>query len=211
MDQTYSHSGVAARLLLNGGASHVNSPTDAELIAASAREPEAFTQLFERHWRALFRFCQGRAGAAGEDIAAETFRVAFDRRWRYDARYGDARAWLFGIATNLLRDHFRTSRYEQRKLARSAALEALGQGEGDLNELERQMLGPQLAAALQGLPVGDRDALLLLAWADLDYEQIAQALGIPIGTVRSRIHRARQRVRDHLDSDQDRRAASKEA
>lgn len=204
MDQTYSHSGVAARLLLTRGSSRFNSPTDAELVSASVRDPDAFTQLFERHWEALFRFCQSRAGAAGEDIAAEAFRVAFDRRRRYDSRYGDARPWLFGIATNLLRDHFRSARREEQKLTRSASMDALTPGDDELDQLERQLLGPQLARALQGLPAADRDALLLLAWADLDYEQIAHALDVPLGTVRSRIHRARQRVREHLDKDDDR-------
>jgi RNA polymerase sigma-70 factor (ECF subfamily) len=198
-------------LRLTREASRFNSPTDAELVASSARHPDAFTQLFERHWEALFRFCQSRAGAAGEDIAAETFRVAFDRRRRYDERYRDARPWLFGIATNLLRDHFRAARREEQKLTRSAALDALSQSDADLNQLERQLLGAQLAEALQGLPAADRDALLLLAWADLDYEQIAQALDVPLGTVRSRIHRARQRVRDHLEINQDRQPKSKEA
>lgn len=200
MDHTYSHSGVAARLLLTRESSRFNSPTDAELVASSVREPDAFTQLFERHWEALFRFCQSRAGSAGEDIAAEAFRVAFDRRRRYDSRYGDARPWLFGIATNLLRDHFRSARREEHKLTRSATLDPPAHDHAEINELERQLLGPQLAQALQGIPATDRDALLLLAWADLDYEQIAQALGVPLGTVRSRIHRARQRVRDHLDT-----------
>jgi len=200
MDHTYSPPGVAGRLLLSPESSRFNSPTDAEFVASSVRDPDAFTQLFERHWHALFRFCQSRAGSAGEDIAAETFRVAFDRRRRYDARYGDARPWLFGIATNLLRDHFRSARRDEQKLTRSAALDSPAHSGDELNELERQLLGPQLADALQGLPAADRDALLLLAWADLDYEQISQALGVPIGTVRSRIHRARQRVRDHLET-----------
>jgi RNA polymerase sigma-70 factor (ECF subfamily) len=200
MDHTYSHSGVAGRLLLSRESSRFNSPTDAQLVASSVRDPDAFTQLFERHWQALFRFCQSRAGSAGEDIAAEAFRVAFDRRRRYDGRYSDARPWIFGIATNLLRDHFRSARRDEQKLARSAALDSPTQNADELNELERQLLGPQLADALQGLPPADRDALLLLAWADLDYEQISQALGVPVGTVRSRIHRARERVRDHLET-----------
>lgn len=205
MDHTYSHSGVAARLLLTREAARFNSPTDAELVASSIREPDAFTQLFERHWQALFRFCRSRAGGAGEDIAAEAFRVAFDRRRRYDGRYSDARPWLFGIATNLLRDHFRSAEREEHKLARSATLDAVAQADDEPGALERQLLGPQLAEALGGIPVADRDALLLLAWADLDYEQIARALDVPLGTVRSRIHRARQRLRDHLDT-QDHRA-----
>jgi RNA polymerase sigma-70 factor (ECF subfamily) len=206
MDQSYSHSPVAARLLLTHEPSRSGSPTDAELVASSVRDSDAFTQLFERHWEALFRFCRSRAGSAGEDIAAEAFRVAFDRRRHYNADYSDARPWLFGIATNLLRDHFRTTRREEQKLTRSATQDALAQTDDEPNELERQLLGPQLANALQGLPAGDRDALLLLAWADLDYEQIAQALDVPLGTVRSRIHRARQRIRDYLDTRDDHRA-----
>lgn len=202
MENTYSQPAVAARLLLAHGTARPGSPTDAEIVTASVREPDAFTRLFERHWEALFRFCQSRAGAAGEDIAAEAFRVAFDRRGRYDSRYGDARPWLFGIANNLLRDHFRSARREEQKLTRSASLDVLAQSD-EPGELERQMLGPQMAGALQGLPAADRDALLLLAWADLDYEQISQALGVPLGTVRSRIHRARQRVRDYLDTQGD--------
>src|SRR5579875_1296649 len=146
----------------------------------------------------------------GVDIAAEAFRVAFDRRRRYDSGYGDARPWLFGIATNLLRDHFRAARREEHKLTRSAALDGPARSDDELNELERQLLGPQLADALQGLPAADRDALLLLAWADLDYEQIAQALGVPLGTVRSRIHRARQRVRGYLETTEDHYARNEE-
>lgn len=178
---------------------------DGEIIAASIRTADAFSEVFERHWTAIYRFCQGRAGAAGEDIAAETFRVAFDRRNRYEARYDDARPWLFGIATNLLRDHFRGVRREENKNARAAAWDALSWEQDDPGGLERQLLGPQLAAALKDLPATDRDALLLLAWADLDYAQIAQALDIPVGTVRSRIHRARQRLRDHLNEHRDNR------
>jgi RNA polymerase sigma factor (sigma-70 family) len=201
MDNTYSDSRAPARLLLRRDLPRrVDSPSDAELLAASVRDPDAFTELFERHWDDLYRFCLNRAGSAGEDIAAEAFRVAFDRRKRYDVRYSDARPWLFGIATNLLRDHFRIAKREANKLKRSATLDVTSRGSGELEGLERQLLGPRLAAALQEIPTADRDALLLLAWADLGYEQIAYALDIPLGTVRSRIHRARQRVREHLDT-----------
>lgn len=204
MDNTYSHSRAQAGIALRPvRPQRAAVRSDAELVAASLRDPEAFTDLFERHWDSLHRFCLNRAGAGGEDIAAETFRVAFDRRRRYDARYTDARPWLFGIATNLLRDHFRGARRERSKLERSGAVHSVAEQDPGPEGLERQMLGPQLAAALQGIPTADRDALLLLAWADLDYEQISQALEIPLGTVRSRIHRARQRLREHLRSEHD--------
>jgi RNA polymerase sigma factor (sigma-70 family) len=200
MDNAYPHSHTRAQLVLTRDVPRRAAiASDAELIAASVHDPDAFTELFERHWDGLYRFCLSRAGPAGEDIAAEAFRVAFDRRRRYDARYSDARPWLFGIATNLLRDHFRAARREESKLERSAALDTMPHNDAALDGLERQLLGPHLAAALLDIPAADRDALLLMAWADLDYEQIAQALGIQLGTVRSRIYRARQRLRDYLE------------
>lgn len=214
MDKTYSDSYSPVRLVLTGsGPRRAAAPTDAELVTASVRDPDAFTRLFQRHWDDLYRFCLNRAGSAGEDLAAEAFRVAFDRRGHYNALYHDARPWLFGIATNLLRDHFRTARREESKLERSAALDtldAVARSDAELDGLERQLLGPHVAAALQGIPALDRDALLLLAWADLDYQQIAQALDVPIGTVRSRIHRARQRLREYLQANDDHQALNTE-
>jgi RNA polymerase sigma-70 factor (ECF subfamily) len=211
MDTTYSYSAAPARPVLGRDRpGRASTASDAELVAASVRDPVAFTELFERHWDGLYRFCVNRAGSAGEDIAAESFRCAFDGRKRYDRRYGDARPWLFGIATNLLREHFRTARREAHKLERSAALSS-GSSGSDMDQLERRLLGPQLAEALQGIPAADRDALVLLAWADLDYEQIAQALDIPLGTVRSRIHRARQRVRECLDANPESAIGPREA
>src|SRR5580692_9698757 len=88
--------------------------SDSPIIETSLRDPAAFAKLFDRHWARIFVFCVSRAGNAGEDIAAETFKVAFDRRDRFDASYGDARPWLFGIATNLLRHHFRSGQRAKR-------------------------------------------------------------------------------------------------
>ena len=85
-----------------------------------------------------------------------------------------------------------------RAFARAAA-RLRPHAEEPLGRLEAQLLGPELAAALAALPAADRDALLLLAWAELDYAGIARALGVPVGTVRSRIHRARRRVRAHIE------------
>jgi RNA polymerase sigma factor (sigma-70 family) len=169
--------------------------TDAAVIAASLTDPAAFAGVFDRHWPAIHRFCAGRAGSAGEDIAAETFRVAFDERARFDPARGDAGPWLYGIATNLLRRYFRGAR--RARLAPGAdehdfAEDALGRAEAAL-------LGPELAAALRGVAAADRDALLLHAWAELTYTEIAQATGVPVGTVRSRIHRARTTLRTHLE------------
>ncbi len=74
--------------------------TDAAVIRASRLEPAAFGIVFDRHWVRIHRYCVVRAGPPGEDVAAETFRVAFDRRADYDGR-ADASPWLYGIATNV--------------------------------------------------------------------------------------------------------------
>ena len=138
-----------------------------------------------------------RAGPAGEDLAAETFRVAFDERRNYDARYADARPWLYGIATNMLRRHFRARGPPRRP----AHVRAPRVHDDALGRVEARALGPRLAAALQTVASTDRDALLLHAWADLTYTEIAHATGVPVGTVRSRIHRARTPLRAHLEGD----------
>lgn len=115
-------------------------------------------------------------------------------RRRYDRRLEDARPWLYGIASNLLRHHFRSSKRKDRADRRALALAELETTAQPLEQLEAQMLGPRLTQALQAMPVADREALLLFAWAELSYQEIALALDIPLGTVRSRIHRARAGV-----------------
>lgn len=176
----------------------VAEQTDAVLIGRSMRDPQEFGSVFDRHWEPLHAYCTSRAGAAGEDIAAEAFRLAFDRRSRYDQRLESARPWLYGIATNLLRHHFRSSQRSERAGRRVRAFAELQTTPQPLEQLEAQLLGPQLAVALGTLAEIDREALLLLAWAELDYQEIARALDVPVGTVRSRIHRARARVREQI-------------
>ena len=168
---------------------------DASLIAASLTEPAAFAAVFDRHWAGIYRYCAKRAPSVGEDLAAETFRIAFDERARYDPRYHDARPWLYGIATNLLRRWFRT-------VARQSAppgVPSAGFEDDVLDRVEAAALAPALAAALATVARDDRDALLLHAWSDLTYTEIALATGAPVGTVRSRIRRARAQLRTHLE------------
>jgi RNA polymerase sigma-70 factor (ECF subfamily) len=172
--------------------------SDASLIATSLDDPAVFAAVFDRHWPRIHRFCVSRAGAAGEDLAAEAFRIAFDERGRYDGAHADAAPWLYGIATNLLRRWFRGQARGAAAVARSDRPEARDPADDTLSRVEAGRLGPELAAALATISAADRDALLLYAWADLTYEQIAQATAVPVGTVRSRIHRARTQVRAHL-------------
>ena len=153
---------------------------------------ETFEELFEREFDSVYGYLARRVGPElGRDLASETFTRAFAARKRYDPARGDARPWLYGIASNLLRRHYRD---EERRLSALARL-----------DIRREAAPPEesrLAAALATLPPEERDALLLFAWADLGYEEIATVLEVPVGTVRSRLHRARARVRAALEREE---------
>jgi RNA polymerase sigma-70 factor (ECF subfamily) len=155
------------------------SSTDAAVIRASRVDPAAFVVVFDRHWSRIHRYCVVRAGPPGEDVAAETFRVAFDRRSDYDGR-ADAAPWLYGIATNLLRTWFRSTARRERAVRRSADLIAGDDVEDALERAEAQRLGPELAAVLARLSPEERDALLMHACAELTYDQIARRLGLRV-------------------------------
>ena len=178
------------------------SSSDREIIAASLGEPSEFGQLFERHAAVLNRYFVRRVGPVlAEDLTADTFVTAFRSRDRFDEAYEDARPWLFGIATNMLRRQWRTEKRQLRAYARTGVDPAVD----EIAEAERRVDasgdGPRLADALGSIPRKDRDALLLFAWAELSYEEIALALEVPVGTVRSRISRARSRLRELLGAD----------
>jgi DNA-directed RNA polymerase specialized sigma24 family protein len=126
-----------------------SSSSDARLIGVSVSEPQLFATLFDRHGRAIWRYACRRAGLeAADEIVSETFLRAFSSRAAYDARQPDARPWLYGIATNVLREHARDAARSRR----------------------------------------DADS----------YEQIAIAMQVPVGTVRSRLNRARRLMQAQL-------------
>jgi RNA polymerase sigma-70 factor (ECF subfamily) len=164
-------------------------------MAAARSEPDAFVEVFDRHFDTVCRYLTRRVGPdAGEELAAETFARAFDARRTYEPRRGDVRAWLFGIAVNLLRHHYRTETRQLRAYARSG-VDPVVEPEGETEDrLDADSLGPRVAAALAALSPRDREVLLLYAWAELGYEEIAAALDVPVGTIRSRLSRSRARV-----------------
>lgn len=180
-------------------------PDDAALIERSWRDPEAFAGLYDRHAAVMHRYVARRLGAgAADDIVADTFLDAFRTRHRYDLSISDARPWLYGIAANLIGKHSRAEVRMLRAYARTGAdpvltgtLNANHADEAD-SRVSSAAVRRELASAIAGLAVGDRDVLLMVAWADLSYPEIAAALGIPVGTVRSRLHRARTRIRAAL-------------
>ncbi|MCA2227103.1 RNA polymerase sigma factor [Nonomuraea aurantiaca] len=173
---------------------------DADLVNASLTDPEVFAELFDRYSAMLYRYVSKRLGPEpAEDIVGETFLVAFSRRKSYDLGYPDARPWLFGILTKLVSRHYRTEAARYRALQR-APVDADVESPADrvAAGVTAQASRPELASALAALPAKDRDVLLLIAWGDLTYDEVAQALGIPIGTVRSRLNRGRRKVRAAL-------------
>jgi RNA polymerase sigma factor (sigma-70 family) len=175
-------------------------PTDAEAIEASRSNPPRFALVFDRHFAAIHRYLRRRVGKdLADELAAETFVRAFAGRTKYDRTHPDARPWLFGIAANLLRRHARTERRRLLAYARTG-IDRLSDSEAEdaARRLDAQAAGPRLAAALASLSAAHREVLLLFAWADLSYEDIGSALGLPIGTVRSRLSRARSRMRELL-------------
>ncbi len=169
---------------------------DGRLIRASIDDPDRFAVIFERHYGAIDRYCVRRIGADGHDVSATTFVDAFRLRHRFDEERADARPWLYGIAGNGLHHHRRAEARRWRAYERS--IPALPSTFDVDDRLDAAVVGPKLAHALRTLAVRDRDALLLAVWADLSYTEIAETLAVPVGTVRSRIARARARLRNIL-------------
>ncbi len=172
---------------------------DAEIIGRSRADPEQFAVLFRRHAEAIGRYAGRRLGAAADDIVADTFLAAFRQRASYDLTRPDARPWLYGIASNLLRRHQRDEVRMLRALARSG-VDPVAESFAERADarLTAAASSRAVAAAIAALSADQRDVLLLVAWADLTFDQVAQALHIPEGTVRSRLNRARTRLRADL-------------
>lgn len=180
----------------------MDTRTDVGVITASLTAPSSFAEIFERHFVSIHGYLARRVGTAGaDDLAAEVFRIAFEQRSRFDPQCDSAAPWLFGIATNLAARWFRSSARRDRAYERlfSRALGNHDEYSDADSRLDASTETRQLGVALDALADGDRDALLLYAWEHLKYDEIALALGIPVGTVRSRIFRARRIVRELLE------------
>ncbi len=171
--------------------------TDGEVFAASLLDAQEFGAIYERYFEQIYRYVARRIGGeAAEDLAAEVFVRAFLLRGRFDRAAPSARPWLYGFAANIVRDHLRGQRRRARAYVRAFEPPP---GSADIAEAEERsnaaILVPELNRALAALSATDRETFLLMVLGELSYEEIASALGIPIGTVRSRIARARTRMR----------------
>jgi RNA polymerase sigma-70 factor (ECF subfamily) len=173
--------------------------TDAECVAASLEDPACFGELFDRHHLAVFRYVRSRLGDDADDAVGDTFIEAFRHRARFDPSHGtSALPWLLGIATNVIGRRREAERRWLRRSPLTTGPEADATEDADAR-LDSLQLGPQLAAALAGLRRRDRIALLLHVTGDLSIEQVAQALDVPPGTIKSRLHRARRVLAARLE------------
>jgi RNA polymerase sigma-70 factor, ECF subfamily len=159
--------------------------------------PAAFEDLVVLHGSALHGYLARRVPAAADDLLSEVWLAAFAGRGRYDPERGSARGWLFGVARNVMLAHLRQAEPPPR-----AGPEPVDDvWDAVVARLDAAAVAPRLQSALAALPGIERELLLLVAWEQLSPAEAAQAVGVPAGTARSRLHRARNRMREQLDRD----------
>jgi RNA polymerase sigma factor (sigma-70 family) len=172
---------------------------DAELWRrATAGEPAAFGTLFERHSRAVYNFCFRRTAdwAVAEDLTSVVFLEAWRRRGDVRLSGDSALPWLYGVALNVLRNRWRSERRHRAALARLPIDRAVGFAEDAERRIDDERQMRAALRSLKRLPRREQDVFVLCGWAGLTYEEAALALAIPVGTVRSRLSRARAGLRE---------------
>ena len=158
----------------------------------------SFDEVFAAEFEPLHGYISRRLGvSASDDLTAETFAIAY-RRWGDLDPSRPVKPWLYGIASNLIRHHWRKERRMLRAYARTGVDAVLAEDEASVERLDAQAMRPVLAAALAELRHEEREILLLHAWAELSDSEIAESLSLPAGTVKSRLSRAREHLRNHL-------------
>ena len=168
-----------------------------ELLMRSVQggQLDALGELFERHHRPVFHFLSRTTGdpAAAEDLVQEVFVRILKYRHTYDAgsRFD---TWLFRIARNARADHFR-KRSALAPVDVDEALDVATPDPGPAQQLERQVDARQLERALQQLAEEPRDLLVLARYHGMPYDRIAETLGIEVGAVKVRVHRAMKQLR----------------
>jgi RNA polymerase sigma factor (sigma-70 family) len=180
----------------------MESSTDRELWERATRgDSQAFGRLFERHGRTVYNYCFRRTAdwATAEDLASVVFLESWRRRKQVRIHGESVLPWLLGVAANVLRNRNRTLRRYRAALERLPSeweQDFTDDVDGRLDDERRMRL---VLEKLAGLSAPDQDILTLCVWEGLSYEQAALALDLPVGTVRSRLSRARQRLQAHVD------------
>jgi RNA polymerase sigma factor (sigma-70 family) len=158
----------------------------------------SFDDAFEAEFASLHRYLARRLGqSVADELAAETFAVAF-RSWDRLDPERPVRPWLYGIAANLMQHHWRKERRMLRAYARTGVDPVFADEDAAVERVDADGRHRELATAVAKLRPAEREILLLRAWAELTDSEIADALGLPIGTVKSRLSRARNQLRNQL-------------
>ncbi|WP_433352660.1 RNA polymerase sigma factor [Micromonospora saelicesensis] len=169
-----------------------------------AGEPGAFAELFDTYARSVYNhaFRLTADWATAEDVMAATYLQAWRSRERVTEEGGSLRPWLLGIATNEARNHARSNRRYRRVAAALLASDFTLPDHADevAGRLDDSRRIVAAIDALARLRRPEREVLTLCLWEGLDYESAAEALGVPVGTVRSRLSRARSRLRTLVDA-----------
>jgi RNA polymerase sigma-70 factor (ECF subfamily) len=176
--------------------------SDAELWErARAGDASSFGELYERHALSVHSYCLWRTAALqlAEDVTATTFLEAWRRRQRLELTTESAAPLLLGVANNVMRNHWRSQRRHARALERIARADSQpspSHEDAVAARVDAVLQVREAGAAIRALPPREREVLALLAWGELSYAETAAALGVPVGTVRSRVSRARSRLGD---------------
>jgi len=173
---------------------------DREVFRRSRDDPRVFHAIVDRHFDQIHRYLHRRIGRdIADELAAQTFLIAFEKRATWQMAGESARPWLLGIASGLARRHWRSERRRLRAYARTGIdAEAVDDEDELLRHVHTQRRNQELAAALAAMPKRQREALLLYAFGDLSYGEIAAAMSVPVGTVKTWLHRARGTAKRHL-------------
>jgi len=186
---------------LEGIAVAAEVATDAELVEELRQgSTAALGELFDRYVDRIYTYCFRRVGSwhQAEDLTSATFLEVWKARERAAAYDGETLPWLYGVATNVCRNATRSGRRHLRAVDRLPREVTADHADRVAEVIDSERRMHELLAALAGLSARDRDVLLLVGWSELTYEQAARALDVPVGTVRSRLARARQRLSSSL-------------
>jgi RNA polymerase sigma factor (sigma-70 family) len=181
----------------------VDSLEDCALCLQAASDPNAFGEIFERHAQAVYAFCCWRTGDPhlSEDLTSMVFLEAWRRRSVVTFTGVSARPWLLGVANNVSRNATRSMHRYREALNRVPNPQGARSAEDDaVSRLDAERTTAAASVTLASLAEAEREIVLLVFWSGLSYEETAEALGVPVGTVRSRVSRTRAKVRAALGS-----------